>query len=143
MASHSWKQPECRSDRGRPIPLAIRMQRIRPLPALIAAACAALGSIQPSRATEHAAEPARDQLRTVKAFVQPRPGKPREEIDMAVHTVPVDLPTVEASKAPLDDDDLVLGVELDGQTVAYPIRFLSMFEVINSRVGKTPVAPSW
>lgn len=62
---------------------------------------------------------------------------------MSVHPVPVDPPTVEASKAPLDDDDLVLGVVMDGKAVAYPIRFLSMFEVINGRVGETPIAPSW
>ncbi|MCH7752234.1 MAG: DUF3179 domain-containing protein [Planctomycetes bacterium] len=62
---------------------------------------------------------------------------------MPVHAVPVDPPMVEASSADLADDELVLGLVLDGEAAAFPIRFLAMFEVVNSRVGKTPVAPTW
>ncbi|RMF59614.1 MAG: DUF3179 domain-containing protein [Calditrichaeota bacterium] len=79
----------------------------------------------------------------VKGYMQARPGGPMEEVEVGVHEVPVDLPMVSADQAPLQEDDLVLGVVRDGQAVAFPIRFLAMFEVVDSRVGKTPVAPTW
>lgn len=81
--------------------------------------------------------------RKVKAFVQPKPGAPREEIEMTVHPVPVDPPLVSADDAEMDDDEIVLGVTLGTYDVAFPIRYLAMFEVVNSHVGKTPVAASW
>lgn len=81
--------------------------------------------------------------RRVKAFVQPRPGAPMQETNMRVHRTPGNLPIVDANKATLDDDDLVLGVIVDGNAVAFPIRYLSMFEVTNSQVGQMPVAPTW
>jgi len=81
--------------------------------------------------------------RKVSAHVQLRPGGPTEEASMGVHEVPVDPAIVSASAAELGDDELVLGVVRDGAAVAYPIRLLAMFEVVNSRVGKTPVAPTW
>ena len=81
--------------------------------------------------------------RKVKAFVQPKPGAPREEIEMTVHPVPVDPPMVSADDAEMDNDEIVLGVTLGTYDVAFPIRYLAMFEVVNSHVGKTPVAASW
>ncbi len=81
--------------------------------------------------------------RTVHATVQPRPGSPMKEVDMRVHPVPVDPPIVAAKDAKLAEDELVLGVVADGQAMAFPVRTLSRFEVVNSRVGKTPVAPTW
>lgn len=81
--------------------------------------------------------------RTVKAVVQPRPGAEPDEIDMRVHEVPVDLPSVPASDATLDDDDLVLGVVADGRAMAFPVRYLAMYEVVDGRVGSLPVAPTW
>jgi len=81
--------------------------------------------------------------RTVHATVQPRPGSPEKEVDMPVYPVPVDPPIVAAKDAKLADDELVLGVVADGQAMAFPVRTLSRFEVVNSRVGKTPVAPTW
>lgn len=89
------------------------------------------------------AQDGKSQPRTVKAVVQTRPGGPMHEAEMAVHEAPVDLPMVGASEASLDDDDLVLGVVVDGQPVAYPVRYLAMFEVVNSRAGKKPLAPTW
>lgn len=80
---------------------------------------------------------------TVRALVQIRPGGPFEELEMEVREVPVDPPTVDASAAELDDDELVLGVVLNGEAVAYPVRFLALSEVINDRVGDTPIAPTW
>ncbi len=81
--------------------------------------------------------------RKVKAFVQPKPGAAREEIEMTVHPVPVDPPMVSADDAEMDDEEIVLGITLGIHEVAFPIRYLAMFEVVNSHVGKTPVAASW
>jgi len=81
--------------------------------------------------------------RTVRATVQPRPGAPRQEVEMRIFSVPLDPPMVPAKKAHLADDELVLGVAMGGAAVAFPIRYLGLFEVLNSRVGKTPVAPTW
>ena len=83
------------------------------------------------------------ETRTVHAKVQARPGAPLSEFDMPVHTVPVDPPLIGAKDARLGEDELVLGIEHDGQTVAFPIRYLALYEVVNSRVGKLPVAPTW
>jgi hypothetical protein len=82
--------------------------------------------------------------RTVKAIVQTRPGGPRVEAEVSVHESPVDLPTVATIEAErLGDDDVVLGVVVDGQAIAYPIRYLARYEVINDRVGETALAPTW
>lgn len=81
--------------------------------------------------------------RKVKAFVQPKPGAAREEIEMTVHPVPVDPPLVSAGDAEMDEEEIVLGVTVGSYDVAFPIRYLAMFEVVNSHVGKTPVAASW
>ncbi len=62
---------------------------------------------------------------------------------MTVHPVPTDLPLVGADGVDLEEDDLVLGVEVDGLAVAYPVRYLAMFEIVGDLIGTTPVAPSW
>jgi len=81
--------------------------------------------------------------RRVRARVQPRPGAAEVEIDMAVHEVPVDPPLVTAGEARLADEELVLGIEREGEAVAFPISTLANFEVLNSRIGGLPVAPTW
>ena len=83
------------------------------------------------------------QQRTVRARVQPRPGAAPEEIDMRVHESPVNPPSVVAAAAHLVDDELVLGRVVDGQPMAYPIRYLAPYEVINDVVGSTALAPTW
>lgn len=80
---------------------------------------------------------------TVEAEVQLRPGGPQKQVQMEVHEVPVDPRSVPASEVQLEDDELVLGLVRDGEAVAYPIRFLAKYEVVNDRVGETAVAPSW
>ena len=86
---------------------------------------------------------AQEQERIVRARVQAHPGGPVEDIEMSVHEVPVDPKTVSADEAQLEDGELVLGLVIEGQPIAYPIRYLAMFEVINDRVGDTPLAPTW
>ncbi len=75
--------------------------------------------------------------------MQARPGGLVEEMEMPVSEAPVDLPSVSADKARLKDNDLVLGVVVEGQAMAYPVRYLALYEVVDSRVGQTPVAPTW
>jgi len=83
------------------------------------------------------------QERTVTGVMQPRPGAEAEDIEVKVHPVPVDPASVPASESTLPDDDLVLGVVIDGRAMAYPIRYLALSEVVDDRVGDTPIAPSW
>ncbi len=81
--------------------------------------------------------------KTVKGMMQARPGGPLEEVEVAVHEVPVNLSSVRASQAELADHDLVLGVVLDGQAMAYPIRYLAMYEVVDDEVAHSPIAATW
>jgi len=81
--------------------------------------------------------------RSIHVRVQPRPGAPVEDVDMKVHPSPVDLRSVSADEATLDEDELVLGIVADGQAMAYPIRYLAMYEIVNDLVGDAAVAPSW
>ena len=79
----------------------------------------------------------------IRARVQAHPGGPIEDVEMDVHEVPVDPETVTADEATLEDDELVLGLVIEGEAIAYPIRYLAMYEVVNDRVGDTPIAPTW
>jgi hypothetical protein len=40
----------------------------------------------------------------------------------------------------ITDDEIVLGVELDGEVVAYPFRIVGHHELVNDTVGETPVS---
>lgn len=42
-----------------------------------------------------------------------------------------------------NDDEPVIGVEVDGQARAYPIRILSNHEIVNDTVGGEPLAVTW
>ncbi len=81
--------------------------------------------------------------RSIKVRVQPRPGAPVEDVDMKIHPSPTDLRSVSADETTLGDDELVVGVVADGRAMAYPIRYLAMYEIVNDRVGEAAVAPTW
>lgn len=81
--------------------------------------------------------------RSIQVRVQPRPGAPVEDVDMEVHPSPTELRTVSANEATLGDDELVLGIVTGGRAMAYPIRYLAMYEIVNDRVGEAAVAPTW
>lgn len=111
---------------------------------LLACMLAAAGALALELAAQGQTKPqASAPIRKVKGRMQARPGGPVEEIAVAVHEAPVDLPTVSADRAPLREDELVLGVVLDGQAIAYPVRYLALFEVVDHRAGETAVAPTW
>ena len=81
--------------------------------------------------------------RTIRARVQPRPGAEIQDIDMEIRPVPTEPPSVAAGQAELGDDELVLGIVIDGQAMAYPIRYLAMYEIVDDQLGDEPVAPTW
>lgn len=83
--------------------------------------------------------------RTIRAAVQMRPGGPVEDVEMDVHAAPVDPPSISAEEAnlSLDDEEIVLGLVVDGTPIAYPIRYLATTEVMNDRVGDTAISPTW
>lgn len=107
------------------------------------AAAVALGFFGAACDSADTAESASSNSNTVRAVVQSRPGGPFEEVEMEVHEAPVDPLTVAADEVDLEEDELVIGVVVDGEAVAYPVRYLAMSEVINDRIGDTPIAPSW
>lgn len=115
-----------------------------PRPALLAglALLVAVGPLDVLAAAPEA-NPPKPEVRIIRARVQPRPGAEVEEVDMKVHPSPTELTSVGAGDAPLADEDLVLGVIIDGRAMAYPVRYLAMYEIVDDRVGETPVAPSW
>ena len=43
----------------------------------------------------------------------------------------------------LDPDDRILGLELDGESRAYPIAILKWHESVNDRIGKHPFAATY
>lgn len=50
---------------------------------------------------------------------------------------------VEDASEWMESDELVLGVEIEGDARAYPIRILSRHEVVNDIVGGEPIAITW
>jgi hypothetical protein len=43
----------------------------------------------------------------------------------------------------LEDDDRVLGIVVDGEARAYPVRILNWHEIVNDRIGDTPLLVTW
>lgn len=50
---------------------------------------------------------------------------------------------VESEKADLREDDLVMGVALDGEARAYPVSIMRFREMVNDRLGDQPILVSW
>jgi hypothetical protein len=50
---------------------------------------------------------------------------------------------VEAVDAPLLDDELVIGVSVEGETKAYPITVLRFREMVNDELGRLPILVTW
>ena len=80
---------------------------------------------------------------TVTAVVQMEIGGQAREVEMGVHSVPVNPDSLSARDADLEDGEIVLGVVQDGKPMAYPIRYLALSEVLNDRVGQVSLAPTW
>ena len=48
-----------------------------------------------------------------------------------------------ANFSPLDDDELVIGIALEGEAKAYPISVLRFREMVNDTLGQTPILVTW
>ena len=57
----------------------------------------------------------------------------------------VDPEIVSADEAGLGDDDMILGVVVNGEARAYPVNYMNgpYNEVVNDTLGDQPIAPSW
>jgi hypothetical protein len=53
--------------------------------------------------------------------------------------------SVEAEKVDMGESDIVLGIELDGESRAYPVNFMTgpLNEVVNDHLGKKNIAVTW
>lgn len=57
---------------------------------------------------------------------------------------PVYNPTfASASEAPMQDDELVMGLAIDGEAKAYPVTVLRFREMVNDEIAGRPVLVSW
>lgn len=50
---------------------------------------------------------------------------------------------VAASEAPLKDDELVMGVAIDGQAKAYPVTVLQFREMVDDELAGWPILVTW
>ena len=50
---------------------------------------------------------------------------------------------VDAADAPLHDEELVIGVSIEGEAKAYPITVLRFREMVNDDLGKLPILVTW
>ena len=48
-----------------------------------------------------------------------------------------------AEEAPLDDDELVLGVSIEDEAKAYPITVLNRREMVNDEMAGIPTLVTW
>ena len=50
---------------------------------------------------------------------------------------------VPADQAGYSDDELVMGVAIDGEAKAYPVGLLNSREMVNDELGRTPILVTW
>ncbi|GMR10247.1 MAG: hypothetical protein BMS9Abin28_1068 [Anaerolineae bacterium] len=50
---------------------------------------------------------------------------------------------VAAADAPLEDDELVIGISIEGEAKAYPITVLRFREMVNDELGGLPILVTW
>jgi len=51
--------------------------------------------------------------------------------------------TVEEAATSMFDDEVVLGLEIDGDCRAYPINYLNDHEMVREKIGTTPLLVTW
>ena len=66
-------------------------------------------------------------------------GPPKDGIPSIDHPVFADAQDSEY----MSDSDIVIGLEIDGEAKAYPLFILVWHEIVNDRVGKTPVSVTY
>ena len=108
-----------------------------------AAACGGLGSGDTPLLEGPSPTEQLRMLGVVQAPVQQRPGEEARLQAMSVAEAPNRPPRGSPEQVPMHANELVVGVEINGEVVAYPLRYLNLVEVVNDEVGGTPVAVSW
>ncbi len=70
--------------------------------------------------------------------------QPKRVLQKPIRAI-VDPTIVSASDAQITDNELVIGVEVNGQSRAYSINQLTgpLREIINDELGDTPIAATW
>ena len=96
--------------------------------ALILAACAP--SSEPQNVGEEGQEPEYDIITLLPKDAIPSIDSPR-------------FYSVLEADAEYEPDEVVMGVEFNGEARAYPIGLLSSHEIVNDMVGGRPIAVTW
>jgi hypothetical protein len=96
--------------------------------ALILAACSP--SSEPLSEAEEGQEPEYDIITLLPKDAIPSIDNPR-------------FYNVQEADAEYEPDEVVLGVEFNGDTRAYPVGLLSSHEIVNDMVGGRPIAVTW
>ncbi|MBC8355500.1 MAG: DUF3179 domain-containing protein [Planctomycetes bacterium] len=81
---------------------------------------------------------------THSAFGQVDDYQPKTVLRKPIRAI-TDPPTTSAHTAEIGDNELVIGVEVNGQSRAYPINQLTgpSREIINDELGGTAIAATW
>ena len=96
--------------------------------ALLLAACSP--NTEPSAAGEEGQEPEYDIITLLPKDAIPSIDNPR-------------FYSIQEADAEYEPDEVVMGVEFNGDARAYPIGLLSSHEIVNDMVGGRPIAVTW
>ncbi len=82
--------------------------------------------------------------------VAPEPQAPRDRSEFTLmreegFPLNVEPEIVPADQAPIGDDDIVMGIVVNGEARAYPVNYMNgpYNEVVNDELGGEAIAPSW
>ncbi len=122
---------------------------------LAAIACGSAGDLASPSPTTVPADPSVSREPVDESALQPAPlvravdpegdGRFRPGVGLPVDAInPVYEPEfVSADEVDLLPDELVMGLEIDGDARAYPVGLLRFREIVNDVVGGTPVLITW
>lgn len=129
-----------------------------PTPADTSAADTSTATAEPSDNvaqvnTAVAAEPSATRTPPTEVVEEPTSAPPPErDFDVVTLLAPDAIPalnnpgyhdTTESADESYQDDDLVLGIELNGDARAFSVPLLSRHEIVNDVIGGAPVAVTW
>ncbi len=109
------------------------------------------GAASAEESSESAASTELDGPKFATSFSTPAESKERGDLKIATllprDAIPsIDSPKfidVESANDQMGDDDLIIGVAIDGEHKAYSTAFLSSHEIVNDVIGGKPVAVTW
>ena len=110
-----------------------------------AAACGSTGNMA-SSGSENAPEAGEDDTLLASILREEEPtglSSFRQLLDRDDIDPVYDPSFVSVSQSGLQPDELVIGVSIDGDSRAYPIRYLRWREMVNDEVGGVPILVTW